>query len=88
MMLNIYGSGIGNKSLDRLYDGLKNNQSLIVLNLGLNLLNGLNPSKTISRILNYCLNIIELDISHNALGDVGGTTILDSICRLGSKSVV
>lgn len=43
----------------------------------MNLLSGLNSSQIISKIINKCLNIKDLDISFNHFGDIGSSLILD-----------
>ena len=59
---------------------LKKNSSLMVLNLGNNLLNGEISGKKISNLISNCKNLLELDISDNLIKSKGSAHNITALC--------
>ncbi len=64
---------------------LKKNKSLLVLNIGNNLLNGDLSARKIVTILNSCKNLLELDISENLLKSKGASQIITALCEVNKE---
>jgi len=83
--LNIFGCCIGIQGLYELVPALKKNKSLLVLNIGNNLLNGDLSARKIVTILNSCKNLLELDISENLLKSKGASQIITALCEVNKE---
>ena len=67
--LNLFGCNLGNEGLPALAQAITENTSLVVLNIGNNLLTGVHSASLIVQMMSTCGTLQDLDISHNNFGN-------------------
>lgn len=77
--LNLFGCNLGNEGLSQLAQVIIENNSLVVLNIGNNLLTGVQSASWIVKIMSTCGNLQDLNISHNDFGNQGISRILTEL---------